>query len=64
MAEMLSITTATSTYSDPSQYQLSTVPRSTISRPNDVLIRVHAASVNPIDLKLAAGLLKYAVKDE
>lgn len=62
MAEMLCI--ATPAYSDPSKYQLSTLPRPTVTRPTDVLIKVHAASINPIDVKLASGMLKMAVKDE
>lgn len=62
MAEMLSITTPV--YSDPSRFELATVPRPIVSRPNDVVIKVHAASVNPVDVKLASGMLKFAVKDE
>ena len=53
MAEMLSI--ATPAYSDPSRYQLVKLPRPTVSEPTDVVIKVHAASINPIDVKLAAG---------
>lgn len=62
MADMLCITTPA--YSDPSRYELATVPRPAVSRPDDVLIQVRAASVNPVDLKLASGVLKMAVKDE
>jgi NADPH:quinone reductase-like Zn-dependent oxidoreductase len=62
MAEMLSI--ATPAYSDPSRYEVVELPRPTVSEPTDVLIQVHAASINPIDVKLAAGMLKMAVTDE
>jgi NADPH:quinone reductase-like Zn-dependent oxidoreductase len=61
-SEMLSITTPS--YLDPSGYQLSTLPRPIVSEPTEVVIQVYAASINPIDLKLAAGLLKLAVNDE
>jgi NADPH:quinone reductase-like Zn-dependent oxidoreductase len=60
-AEMLSVTAPT--YTDPSRYELSTVPRPTITEKTDVLIRVHAASVNPVDVKKAAGVFKLAVKE-
>ena len=62
MADMLSVTAPS--YSKPEGYQLSTIPRPVITEPTDVLIRVHAASINPIDVKLAEGLMKMAVKDE
>ena len=51
-------------YTDPLGYQLSELPRPVVTEPTDVVIRVHAASVNPIDVKKAAGILKLAVKDE
>ena len=62
MAGMLSI--ATPAYSDPSRYELVNLPQPTVSEPTDVVIQVHAASVNPVDVKLAAGMLKFAVLDE
>ena len=31
---------------------------------DEVLVRVAAASVNPVDVKLSAGMLKFAVLDE
>jgi NADPH:quinone reductase-like Zn-dependent oxidoreductase len=30
----------------------------------DVVIKVHAASINPVDTKKAGGILKMAVKDK
>lgn len=52
------------TFTDPWGYQLSQLPIPSITEPKDVVIRVYAASVNPIDVKKAAGALKLAVKDE
>ncbi|KAG6004675.1 hypothetical protein E4U21_000830 [Claviceps maximensis] len=51
------------TYSDPSGYQLSSVPRPEVTDPSDVVVRVHASSINPIDVKKASGLMKVLVKD-
>ena len=50
-------------YSDPSGYILSELPAPEITDSKDVLIKVHAASVNPVDLKKAEGVLKAALKD-
>ncbi|KAI3574474.1 chaperonin 10-like protein [Fusarium oxysporum f. sp. albedinis] len=60
--EMLSITAPA--YTSPSGYELSTIPRPTITEDNDVLIKVYAASINPVDVKKAAGVFKMAVKEE
>ncbi|KAF4946483.1 hypothetical protein FGADI_11121 [Fusarium gaditjirri] len=60
--EMLSITAPA--YTSPSGYELSTVPTPTITEDSDVLIRVHAASINPVDVKKAAGVFKMAIKEE
>jgi hypothetical protein len=63
MAEMLAIVAPS--YCDPSGYELSTtVARPVLTEPSDVIIRVHAASVNPIDVKLASGIFKMALTDE
>jgi hypothetical protein len=61
-SEMQCITTPS--YSDPSAYQVSTLPRPVVSEATDVVIKVYAASINPIDVKKAAGILKLAMKDE
>ncbi|OAA58460.1 Alcohol dehydrogenase superfamily, zinc-type [Niveomyces insectorum RCEF 264] len=45
-------------FTDPSGYQLSTVPRPAITDKDHVLIRVHAASINPVDVKKANGAFK------
>ncbi|KAK2603289.1 hypothetical protein N8I77_009755 [Diaporthe amygdali] len=58
---MLAITAPS--YVDPSGYQLSTLARPVVSDRTDVLFRVRAASINPVDVKKAAGAFKLAVKD-
>lgn len=50
-------------YSKPSGYQVSELPKPELSDPKDVVIKVHAASINPIDVKKADGMLKLALKD-
>lgn len=52
-----------SSYSKPSEYQVSDLPMPQLDAPGDVIVRVHAASINPIDVKRADGALKLAVKD-
>ncbi|KAK5994235.1 Reticulon-4-interacting protein 1 [Cladobotryum mycophilum] len=51
-------------YSTPAGYQLGELPRPIPTHPKDVLIKVHATSINPIDVKKAAGKAKLALKDE
>ena len=51
-------------YTDPSNYELSNLPLPEVTDSKDVVIQVHAASVNPIDVKKASGLLKAALKDK
>lgn len=41
-----------------------TVPRPTIEKPDELIIKVQGASVNPVDVKKANGVLKMALKDE
>lgn len=45
-------------YGAPSTYDLATLPIPTIPTPDAILIEVRAASINPIDVKRANGLLK------
>ncbi|KAJ9207176.1 hypothetical protein DTO164E3_450 [Paecilomyces variotii] len=52
-----------SSYSTPSGYQISELPKPQLVNSKDVIIRVCAASINPIDVKRAAGALKLAVRD-
>jgi NADPH:quinone reductase-like Zn-dependent oxidoreductase len=60
-SEMLSVTAPT--YTDPSRYELSKLPRPTVANKTDVVIKVYAASINPVDVKKAAGVFKLAVKE-
>lgn len=62
MSEMLAVTAPT--YTNPSHYELTTVPRPTITEATDVLMRIYAASINPVDVKKADGAFKLAVKEK
>lgn len=53
-----------SKFTTPSGYELITVPRPTITKPDEIIIKVHSASVNPVDVKKANGIFKMALKDE
>ncbi|TVY35443.1 2-methylene-furan-3-one reductase, partial [Lachnellula subtilissima] len=46
-------------YCKPSEYDFATVPTPHISQPDELLVKVLAASVNPIDVKMAAGMGKF-----
>lgn len=61
-SEMLSVTAPT--YTDPSRYELSLLPRPTITEKTDVVIKVYAASINPVDVKKADGVFKLAVREK
>jgi NADPH:quinone reductase-like Zn-dependent oxidoreductase len=52
-----------SAYSNPSGYRISELPKPELSDPKDVIIKVYAASINPIDVKKADGILKLALRD-
>lgn len=52
------------TYTDPSKYEHSHLPAPALSEPTDVRIDVHAASINPIDVKKASGVLKIAIAEQ
>lgn len=58
---MLAITAPS--YTDPSGYELTEVPSPTLSSPDDVLVQVYAASVNPVDVKLVSGVFKVALPE-
>jgi NADPH:quinone reductase-like Zn-dependent oxidoreductase len=49
-----------STYGKPSTYFISDVPTPQIKQPDEVLIKVHAAGVNRIDIDFADGMVKMA----
>ncbi|KAF3396804.1 Reticulon-4-interacting protein 1 [Talaromyces pinophilus] len=61
LLRMLSLNTLS--YSPPSGYQVSELPTPELDDANYVIIKVHAASINPIDVKRASGALKLAGKD-
>ncbi|CEJ59347.1 hypothetical protein PMG11_07975 [Penicillium brasilianum] len=52
-----------SKHTTPQNYELSELPAPTVQDPNDIVIKVHAASVNPIDVKKASGASKVVLKD-
>lgn len=55
---------ALAAYGKPSQYDIATLPTPQVTKEDEVLIRVHAAAINPIDVKLAAGEAKIMIKDK
>ncbi|OQE12843.1 hypothetical protein PENFLA_c061G09408 [Penicillium flavigenum] len=50
-------------HTTPDQYELGEVPALAVEQPTDILIKVHAASINPIDVKKASGATKMVLKD-
>ena len=50
-------------YVKPDEYEVATLPTPEITKPDEVLIKVHAASINPIDVKIASGVTKAMKKD-
>ncbi|KAF3388440.1 2-methylene-furan-3-one reductase [Penicillium rolfsii] len=50
-------------YSKPSEYKVLELPKPRLANSKDVIIKVYAAGINPIDVKRAAGALKLAVED-
>ena len=46
---------ALSNYCKPTEYDVATLPVPEITKPDELLIRVYAASINPIDVKMASG---------
>ena len=59
--KMLSLTTTN--YSPPSAYWVSELLKPVLDNCNDVIVKVHAASINPIDVKKASGIMKRGLKD-
>ncbi|KAG4414148.1 hypothetical protein IFR04_012714 [Cadophora malorum] len=47
---------------NPSAYNLANLPVPRITKPDELLIKVHAASVNPVDVKLAGDMGKLLQK--
>lgn len=60
--EMLAVTAPR--FTDPSGYELIQVPKPKLNERTDVLVKVHAASVNPVDVKKASGIFKFAISEE
>ncbi|KAF7717347.1 Zinc-type alcohol dehydrogenase superfamily protein [Penicillium ucsense] len=52
-----------SDYATPEKYEVGELAAPVVESPQDVIIKVHAASVNPIDVKKAAGASKVVLKD-
>jgi hypothetical protein len=50
-------------YSKPSGYEILELPVPGIKNPKDILVKVRAASINPVDVKFASGLVKMMKKD-
>ena len=53
---------AVPSFRGPGDFTVLDLPAPRISRPDHVLIKVHAASINPTDIALARGAFKLAVK--
>lgn len=49
------------TYCKPAGYEIQDVAMPTIQGPHDILVRVHAASINTADTAMAAGQMKMLV---
>ncbi|KAF8545150.1 chaperonin 10-like protein [Trichophaea hybrida] len=50
-------------YTTPQNYTVTTVPVPSIISPTDVIIKVHAASINPADVKIASGSFSFMHTD-
>jgi NADPH:quinone reductase-like Zn-dependent oxidoreductase len=49
---------ATKQYGKPQGYEILDLPIPEIKNPDEVLIKVHASSINPVDMHVATGLAK------
>lgn len=50
---------ASKNYGKPDTYEIFDLPVPKIIEANDILIKVTAASLNPVDVKLATGALRW-----
>jgi NADPH:quinone reductase-like Zn-dependent oxidoreductase len=48
-------------YTKPENYEVLQVPVPALRGPQDVLVKVHSASINPVDVKFASGLAKLMI---
>jgi NADPH:quinone reductase-like Zn-dependent oxidoreductase len=53
---------AINAYSKPSGFELLELPVPGLPDQDHVLVKVHAASINPADMEIAGGTFKYLVK--
>lgn len=51
-------------FADPSAYMLGELEMPILKDPKELIVRVHAASINPIDVKKAGGKSKFAVSEK
>jgi NADPH:quinone reductase-like Zn-dependent oxidoreductase len=51
-------------FCNPTEYNLGTLPVPEITGPDELLIRVRAASVNPVDVKLASSYVYFNLSVE
>jgi hypothetical protein len=49
---------AISDYCKPDKYAMMTLPVPKVDEPDQLLIKVHAASINPVDVQVASGMVK------
>lgn len=45
-------------FTKPSGYKIIDIPHPTIQKDEEIIIKVHASSVNPVDVKKANGIFK------
>lgn len=51
-------------YCKPDEYEILQLPVPEIKSPDDILIKVHAVSINPVDVKMASGAAKIMVSTQ
>lgn len=52
------------TYTSPDKFKFRTIAKPEISGPTEVIVKVYAASVNPVDVKRASGMMKFVIFDK
>ena len=51
-------------YCKPDDYEILQLPVPEIKSPDDILIKVHAVSINPVDVKIASGAGKMMISTQ